>query len=64
MTRAQMLQKIRYENLKQAKVEIKVSFYGSRCGLDRIFGVEEKTSTKNMKCLLKVCGRVGQNNFT
>ena len=33
---------IRDENLKQAKDEMKVSFYGRSCGIEHIFEVEYK----------------------
>ena len=38
--------------------------YGSGCGLDPIFEVEEKISKKKAKISFKVCDKVGNNTFT
>ena len=51
-----MLQnKIRDKNLKQSKDKVKGYFYRRWFSPGPIFKVEYKTSTTNMKCLLKGC---------
>ena len=52
--RSQILQhKIRENKLNKSKDEMKVLFYGSGCGLDPIFEVEDKIMATNIKIPLK-----------